>query len=140
MKSFHSTLISALFIAFPTQAQTESRNRVEMLVAEATQFAKQSGAEQLIHEINYAKGRFANRDASKPQLVVYDLKGKTLAHAGDVHHVGMDHSHHVAKLLEVAKTQERGWLESVPETARIKQAIYFEKISGVLITVTLQKH
>lgn len=138
MKPF--LLLPALLIVLPTQAQGDARGKAETLVSEAAQFARESGADKLIQEINHAQGRFGNRDAMKPQLIVYDLKGKILAHSRDVRHVGMDHSRAVSRLLEVAKSRKKGWFEPPSGAGDLETTTYFERVGDILITAPPHFH
>lgn len=140
MKSFVSAILYATVALLPVQAQGEPRAQAKALVAEAAEFLQTSGLDRLVHEINHAGGRFATKDASKPPLIVYDLKGKTLAFGGDARHIGMDHSKAIAKLLDHAKTLKKGWYETPTEAGGMKVAIYFEKVGEVLITTSIHLH
>lgn len=124
----------------PAQAQENARAKAEALVSEAGQFARESGADKLIQEINHAQGRFGNRDSLKPQLIVYDLKGKILAHSRDVRHVGMDHSRAVSRLLEFAKAHKKGWFEPTAGASDLVTTAYFERVGDLLITAPPHFH
>lgn len=138
MKPF--VLLPALLTVLPLQAQEDARAKAEALVSEAAQFARESGADRLIQEVNHASGRFGNRDALKPQLIVYDLKGKILAHSRDVRHVGMDHSRAMSRLLEHAKLHKKGWFEPSPGPGGMETTTYFERVGDVLITAPPHFH
>ena len=140
MKSFLTAIMYAPVAVLPIQAQGNPRAQAEDLVAKAADFLQASGLDRLVHEINHAGGRFAATDASKPQLMVYDLKGKTLAFGGDARHIGMNHSKVIATLLDQAKSSKKGWYEPPTEAGGMKVAIYFEKAGEVLITTSIHLH
>lgn len=140
MKSVVSAIFFATMAVHPIQAQGNPRAEAENLVANAAGFLQTSGLDRLVHEINHAGGRFAAKDTSKPQLIVYDLKGKTLAFGGDARHIGMDHSKAIAKLLDHAKSSKKGWFESATNDGGMKVAIYFERVGEVLITTSIHNH
>ena len=133
-------ILSATLLVFPALAQGDRRVQAEAVVAEAADVLRASGLDKLVHEINHNNGRFASKDASRPQLIVYDLNGKTLAFAGDARHVGMNHSKAVANLLEHAKSTKKGWFEPPAEAGAMKVNTYFEKVGEVLITTTIHMH
>lgn len=121
---------SAAQVAVPPRATAEA------LLDTAVNFAKTDGVQALLRETNHAQGRFHSREAGKPYLVIYDLSGKTLAHASDIRHVGMDHSRVIGRLLELAQRQPRGWFEP-SHGAMDHEAVCFGRLGNVLITVNL---
>ena len=140
MKSFVSTILFATVAVLSTHAQGSPRAQAEARVIEAADFLQASGLDRLVHEINHAGGRFASTDASKPPLIVYDLKGKILAYGGDARHIGMNHAKAVANLLDHVKTSKKGWFEASTEAGGMKVAIYFVKVGEVLITTSIHQH
>ena len=140
MKFFIPAVLSMGVIASPALAEGVDRPQAEALVTEAADVLRGSGLDPLVHNINHAGGRFASKDATKPQLILYDLKGKILAFAGDARHIGMQHGKAMAGLLEYAKSTKKGWYEPVVPAGGMKMAIYFEKVGEVLITTTLHMH
>ncbi len=116
------------------QAIVPPRATAETLLDTAVNFAKTDGVQALLRETNHAQGRFHSRETGKPYLVIYDLAGKTLAHASDIRHVGMDHSRVLGRLLELAQRQSRGWYEP-GHGAMDHEAVCFGRLGNILITV-----
>lgn len=118
------------------QVIVPARATAETLLDTVVNFAKTDGVQALLRETNHAQGRFHTRETGKPYLVIYDLAGKTLAHASDIRHVGMDHSRVLGRLLELAQRQTRGWYEP-GHGAMDHEAVCYERLGNILITVNL---
>ncbi|WP_291272284.1 hypothetical protein [Geothrix sp.] len=152
MKPAALAVLSTALWALPVSAQGSSRTQVEtllevdhraqaeVLVEEAATVLRASGLEKLVHEINHANGRFASKDASKPQLIVYDLKGQILAYAGDPRHIGMNHGKVMAPFLAHIQSLRKGWYTLSTQAGMTGTRIYFEKVGDALITATLRLH
>lgn len=133
-------LLAIALVTIPFKAEVNRRAQAEALVAEAVSVLRSSGLDKLIHEINHANGRLAKKDASSPQLIIYDLKGKALAYSGDSRHIGMDHSKAMAGLFSHSRSITKGWYPPRSEAGSTPAAIYFEKVGDILITATLHLH
>lgn len=140
MSTQSAAYLALVLAALPLRADADRRVQAEALVAEAITTLRSSGLEQLVHAINHTNGRLSKKDASDPQLIVYDLKGKTLAYAGDSRHIGMDHSKAMAAFLGYTHSVRKGWYPPQPEAGTRQTVIYFEKVGDVLITATLHPH
>lgn len=132
-----STFITVALVATTIRAGEEPRALAEARVAEAVAILKSSGLDKLVHEINHNNGRLAKNDASSPPLIVYDIKGKILAYAGDSRHIRMDHSKAVAGLLTHVQSTHKGWYSPQPEIGTMQTAVFFEKVGDALITATI---
>lgn len=124
----------------PLQSKDQGRIRAERLVAEAALLARTSGLAPMLREINRGRGPFAIRGDADLRVVVYDLKGKVLAYAGDVRHVGMDHAKAVAGLLVFTDAHLRGWYAPPQEEGVEAPKVCFERLEHALITVALRAH
>ena len=140
MPSPTPALLAIALVAIPLKAEVDRRAQAEALVAEAVAVLRSSGLDKLVHEINHANGRLAKKDASSPQLIIYDLKGKTLAYAGDSRHIGMDHSKAMTAFFSHSRSIHKGWYPPRSEAGTTPTAIYFEKVGDILITATLHIH
>ena len=80
----------ALGVALPAAAQDKSKGtaaEAQAMVAKAIAEIKKSGRDKAFAEISDKKGRFVDRDL---YVVVYDMKGKVLAHGSNDKMIGKD--------------------------------------------------
>lgn len=92
MKRYLSVVFAALLLAMG--AMTVAAQEKKGTAAEATAMVekaivhiKKAGREKAFADINNPKGQFTDRDL---YVVVYDLKGKVLAHGANVKMIGKD--------------------------------------------------
>ncbi len=88
-----ASLVLAAFLAClgaaPAVAQVKKGTAAEAtaMVDKAIAFIKKNGREKSFAEINNPKGQFTDRDL---YVVVYDMKGKVLAHGANAKMIGRD--------------------------------------------------
>jgi signal transduction histidine kinase len=75
--------------ALPAAAQDKKGTAAEAtaMVEKAIAYIKKNGREKAFAEINNPKGQFTDRDL---YVVVYDIKGKVLAHGANAKMIGRD--------------------------------------------------
>jgi hypothetical protein len=134
-------LLTACLLTLPgfSADESSSKAKAEVLVSEAAKFARANGQEKLLHAINMAHGSFHAKEPGAPILIVYDGTGKTIAHAENAKHLGMDHSKILAGLFESAKTRAKGWYEfhAPQHHGGPAQVTYFEKVDSYFITCSI---
>lgn len=92
MTRFLSIAITALLVslgAMPAAAQDKKGTAAEAtaMVDKAITFIKKNGREKAFAEFNNPKGQFTDRDL---YVVVYDMKGRVLAHGANAKMIGKD--------------------------------------------------
>jgi signal transduction histidine kinase len=92
MSRFASFVVAALLAflgAMPVAAQGTKGTAAEAtaMVDKAIAYIKKNGREKAFAEINNPKGQFTDRDL---YVVVYDIKGKVLAHGANAKMIGRD--------------------------------------------------
>ena len=90
MKRLITTFAAALLLlaGFAAHAQTKGTSaEAQAMVRKAIAEIKKAGREKAFAEINDPRGRFVDRDL---YVVVYDMKGKVLAHGANEKMIGKD--------------------------------------------------
>jgi cytochrome c len=92
MNRIASIVLAALLAclgAVPAMAQDKKGTAAEAtaMVEKALAFIKKNGRDKAFAEINNPKGQFTDRDL---YVVVYDMKGKVLAHGANAKMIGRD--------------------------------------------------
>jgi cytochrome c len=90
MIKIFSIFAAALCIALTAPAHGQSKGtaaEAQAMVAKAIAEIKKNGREKAFAEINDPKGKFVDRDL---YVVVYDMKGKVLAHGANAKMIGKD--------------------------------------------------
>ena len=87
--SIFATALCVAFIAPAAHAQGKKGTKAEAqaMVAKAIAAIKKEGREKAFAEISDPKGKFVDRDL---YVVVYDMKGKVLAHGSNAKMIGKD--------------------------------------------------
>mgnify|MGYP000863695196 CR=1 FL=1 len=131
---FSLALVLFSSAVFPRQKGT--KKEAEAMVKKAIEYYQKHGAKKTFEAITNTKGEFVKGDL---YVFVYDLKGKCVAHGGNVHQVGKDLIElkdpegklFISERLELIKKKGKGWHEytwSNPATREIeKKTAYVEK-------------
>lgn len=119
-----------------------SQKDAKALVEKAAAFAKASGKDAAIKEINLAKGQF---DKGELYVFAYDMSGKIIAHPKNPKLIGKDLLNvpdpdgkmFRKEIVEVAKTKGTGWVDyryTNPETKKIEaKTTYVLKVDDMIL-------
>jgi cytochrome c len=136
-------LIVSFAVAGPTfGVDNGSKEEATAMVQKAIDYIKASGREKAFAEINNRKGKFVDRDL---YVVVYDMKGKNLAHGGNAKMIGkdlidmkdVDNKPFVQERVQIAKTKGKGWQDYSflnPVSQKIEpKSMYIEKFEDMIV-------
>jgi signal transduction histidine kinase len=119
-----------------------SKEEATAMVQKAIDYIKANGREKAFAEINNRKGKFVDRDL---YVVVYDMKGKNLAHGGNAKMIGkdlidmkdVDNKPFVQERVQIAKTKGKGWQDYSflnPVSQKIEpKSMYIEKFEDMIV-------
>lgn len=118
-----------------------SQKDAKALVEKAAAFAKASGKDAAIKELNQAKGQF---DKGELYVFAYDMSGKIIAHPKNPKLIGKDLLNvpdpdgkmFRKEIVELAKTKGSGWVDykyTNPETKKVEAKTTYVLKAGDMI-------
>ncbi len=128
-------------LAFASGA-VASQKDAKALVEKAAAFAKASGKDAALKEINLTKGQF---DKGELYVFAYDMSGKIIAHPKNPKLIGKDLINvpdpdgklFRKEIVDVAKTKGSGWVDykyTNPETKKIEaKTTYVVKVGDMIL-------
>lgn len=143
--------LTAAVLLLSSAALAEERatpQDAEELVKTAVSYLKKNGAEKAFKEFQNKNGPFVYKDL---YVMVYDLKGRCLAHGADATRVGKDFVDSkdpdgklfVKERVETAQAKGKGWQDykfKNPATGKVEQKTsYFEKAGEVVVAAGAYK-
>lgn len=129
-------------------AEHGSKTEAVAMVQKAIAYLKANGKEKAFAEINQPKGQFIDRDL---YVVVYDMKGKNLAHGGNAKMIGKDlidmkdveGKPFMKERVELMKNQATAWQDySFPNPVSKKiehKTMYLEKVEDLIFGAGVYK-
>lgn len=118
------------------------------MVKKAVAQIKKDGLDKTVAAVNDSKGPYVDRDL---YVMIYDMKGKNLAHGANPRMVGkdlydiqdVDGVYFIRERLEIAKTKGKGWQDYKfvnPVTKNIEpKSLYIERADTVVVTSGIYK-
>ena len=141
-------LFSFIFPGQSIAAEKGTAEEAQKMVQKTIEYMKAHGKEKTIAAVN-AKGQFVDRDL---YVVIYDMNGKAVAHAGNTKMVGkdlienkdVDGKYFVKERIEIAKTKGKGWqdykfINPAKDNVIEQKSMYIEKFNDLIIGCGIYK-
>jgi cytochrome c len=141
--------LSLSLICGASQAASRgTRDEAIAMVKKAIAQIKKDGLDKTVAAVNDPKGPYVDRDL---YVMIYDMKGKNLAHGANAKMVGkdlyniqdVDGVYFIRERLEIAKTKGSGWQDykfTDPVTKAIApKSLYIERADTVVVTSGIYK-
>ncbi len=129
-------------------AEQGTADEAVAMVQKSIAYMKENGREKTIADIN-KKGQFVDRDL---YVVIYDMKGKNIAHAGNARMIGkelyenkdIDGKFFVKERIELAKSKGKGWQDykfTNPAKNNVieQKSMYIEKFEDLIFGCGIYK-
>jgi signal transduction histidine kinase len=132
-------------------AQTADRPKAIALVKEGITFAKASGKDALLKQVNFGTGKFHVGPGRPLYLFVYDGDGKCLAQGSTSTFIGAnrlgvkdpDGKPYIAEIIKLGKNTGKGWVDYKflnPATGKIEpKTTYLEAYEGWVVCCGIYK-
>lgn len=140
--------LSLVFSAHGIAAEKGTAEEAQKMVQKTIEHMKANGREKTIDAVN-ARGEFVDRDL---YVVIYDMKGRAVAHAGNAKMVGkelidnkdVDGKYFVRERIEIAKTKGKGWqdykfVNPAKNNVIEPKSMYIEKYEDLIIGCGIYK-